>query len=463
MHIEEKLDCIAAIATPLGNSGIGIIRISGDDSIRLIDRIARCPGKIFTTLPSHTIHYGWIWDVEGKKPIDEVLISIMRAPKTFTGEDTIEINCHGGSFITHRILEEVLRAGAVLAEPGEFSKRAFLNGKMDLSKAEAIIDMIEADNTLSIDNAVLQMRGNIRRRIDQLRSALLYEIAYIESVLDDPEHMDFSDRRDEFFIQIDRIKNELQAIVDRTKQGRLIKDGIRTAIIGKTNVGKSTLLNALLGEERAIVTDIEGTTRDSIEETVRLGDIHLRLIDTAGIRQTEDVVEKIGIDRAYSQIEQADLILYVCDISRPADDEDIHLMQQVKNKNCIVLLNKSDREQRFDRSLLETHLPQRPVLSVSAKEQIGLEQLTIQIEQLFRLDHLAMEDELYITNLRQSLLFEKALQSICMVQQSLAENMPEDFYSIDLMAAYQTLGEIIGETIHDDVANEIFSKFCTGK
>lgn len=463
MHIEEKLDCIAAIATPLGNSGIGIIRISGDDSIQLIDRIARCPGKKFATLPSHTIHYGWIWDIKGEKAIDEVLISIMRAPKTFTGEDTIEINCHGGSFITHRILEEVLKAGAAPAEPGEFSKRAFLNGKMDLSKAEAIIDMIEANNTLSIDNAVLQMRGNIRHRVERLRSTLLYEIAYIESVLDDPEHLNFSDRREEFYMQVTQVKKELQIIVDRTKQGRLIKDGIRTAIIGKTNVGKSTLLNALLGEERAIVTDIEGTTRDSIEETIRLGDIHLRLIDTAGIRKTEDVIEQIGIDRSYSQIEQADLILYVCDSSRPADDEDIHLMQQLRDKNCIVLLNKNDREQRFDRTLLETYLPQKTVLPISAKEQLGLEELTVQIERLFSLDELSMKDELYITNLRQSLLFEKALQSICMVEQSLADDMPEDFYSIDLMAAYETLGEIIGETVHDDVANEIFSKFCTGK
>ena len=462
IQIKEKLDCIAAIATPLGNSGIGIIRISGADSLVLIDRIASCRGKILSEVPSHTIHYGWIIDGQSKQPIDEVLISVMRAPHTFTGDDTVEINCHGGSLITHRVLEEVLRAGAVPAEPGEFSKCAFLNGKMDLSKAEAIIDMIEAKNRLSMDNAIHQIRGAIKEQVHELRSNLLYEIAYIESVLDDPEHLQFIDRVEEFEAKLGFIEKTLADIVTKSEQGKMIKEGIRTAIIGKTNVGKSTLLNTLLGEERAIVTDIAGTTRDSIEESIRLGEIHLKLVDTAGIRETEDVVEKIGIKRSYSQIEEADLILYMLDVTRELDEDDLRLMEQLKGKNCIILLNKADSRTDFDTTPIKERLS-HSIFAISARDQSGLEQLTEEINRLFHLDRLGIEDEIYITNLRQKLLFEKALQSVRMVRQSFEAGMPEDFYTIDLMAAYLALGEIIGETIGDDVVDEIFSKFCTGK
>ena len=454
-------ETIAAISTGLSNSGIGIVRISGDDAFQIIDRIYKGKKKL-SEADSHTIHYGFIKD--GGETVDEVLVSVMRAPRTFTGEDTVEINCHGGVYVVQRVLETVLKNGARPAEPGEFTKRAFLNGKMDLSQAEAVIDVITSKNEYALQSSVSQLRGSVKKKIETMRETLLYHTAFIETALDDPEHISVDGYGETLEKELIPIREELKKLIDSAGNGRIIKEGIQTVILGKPNAGKSSLLNVLSGRERAIVTEIEGTTRDVLEEQIHLNGLNLNMIDTAGIRQTEDVVEKIGVEKAREYAESADLIIYVADASRKLDENDREIAQIIAGKKVVVLLNKSDLEPVLTREELRTFLEDEfPVIEVSAKEEKGIRELEQQLKTMFLSGDLSFNDEVMITNMRQKSALQDAYISLRKVQESIEDQMPEDFYSIDLMDAYEALGSITGETIGEDLVNEIFSKFCMGK
>ena len=454
-------ETIAAISTGMSNSGIGIVRISGDDAFQIIDWIYKGKKKL-SEADSHTIHYGFIKD--GGETVDEVLVSVMRAPRTFTGEDTVEINCHGGVYVVQRVLETVLKNGARPAEPGEFTKRAFLNGKMDLSQAEAVIDVITSKNEYALQSSVSQLRGSVKKKIETMRETLLYHTAFIETALDDPEHISVDGYGETLEKELIPIREELKKLIDSAGNGRIIKEGIQTVILGKPNAGKSSLLNVLSGRERAIVTEIEGTTRDVLEEQIHLNGLNLNMIDTAGIRQTEDVVEKIGVEKAREYAESADLIIYVADASRKLDENDREIAQIIAGKKVVVLLNKSDLEPVLTREELRTFLEDEfPVIEVSAKEEKGIRELEQQLKTMFLSGDLSFNDEVMITNMRQKSALQDAYMSLRKVQESIEDQMPEDFYSIDLMDAYEALGSITGETIGEDLVNEIFSKFCMGK
>ena len=454
-------ETIAAISTGMSNSGIGIVRISGDDAFQIIDRIYKGKKKL-SEADSHTIHYGFIKD--GGETVDEVLVSVMRAPRTFTGEDTVEINCHGGVYVVQRVLETVLKNGARPAEPGEFTKRAFLNGKMDLSQAEAVIDVITSKNEYALQSSVSQLRGSVKKKIETMRETLLYHTAFIETALDDPEHISVDGYGETLEKELIPIREELKKLIDSAGNGRIIKEGIQTVILGKPNAGKSSLLNVLSGRERAIVTEIEGTTRDVLEEQIYLNGLNLNMIDTAGIRQTEDVVEKIGVEKAREYAESADLIIYVADASRKLDENDREIAQIIAGKKVVVLLNKSDLEPVLTREELCIFLEDEfPVIEVSAKEEKGIRELEQQLKTMFLNGDLSFNDEVMITNMRQKSALQDAYMSLRKVQESIEDQMPEDFYSIDLMDAYEALGSITGETIGEDLVNEIFSKFCMGK
>lgn len=469
-----KTDTIAAVATAMSDSGIGIIRVSGDEAVKIVAKIyenARHE-KILEQYDSHTIHYGFIVDEDGSF-VDEVMISVMKSPKSYTTEDTVEINCHGGIFMMKKILMTVVKAGARIAEPGEFTKRAFLNGRMDLSEAEAVMDVIHAKNEFALQSSVSQLRGSVYKKVKELRDKILYEIAFIESALDDPEHVSLDGYVEKLSDQIFLIKRELEKLLISADDGKMLKEGIRTVIVGKPNVGKSSLLNLLVGQDRAIVTDIAGTTRDTLEETISLGEITLNIIDTAGIRNTEDIVEKIGVEKAKTISEDADLILYVIDSSVALDENDEAIVRLIQDKKIIILLNKSDLtemvslesvEEMFDRIAgNDREKGDMKIIRFSARENEGLDLLTFFIKEKFFRGQISYNDEIYITSARHREALMEALDSICQVQVSLKNQMPEDFYSIDLMNAYASLGRIIGEEVEDDLVNEIFSKFCTGK
>ncbi len=455
-------DTIAAIATALSASGIGIIRISGPESRKIAARVYRSKGgrKDIRVVPSHTINYGFIYD--GEETIDEVLVMVMDGPRSYTGEDTVEIDCHGGVLAMRKILDTVIKFGARPAQPGEFTKRAFLNGRIDLSQAEAVIDVINAKNEYALKSSVSQLKGNIQKSIRKIREAIIYHIAYIESALDDPEHISIDGYGETLYKEVRKQEEEIDRLLMSVKEGKLVKEGIKTVIVGKPNAGKSSLLNTLLGEERAIVTDIAGTTRDILEETILLHGISLRILDTAGIRDTEDVVEKIGVEKAIDSAREADLVLFVVDSSIPLDENDREIMELLNDKKAIVILNKADLEQVVTEEALE-NITSHPIVSVSAKEEQGIDLLEDQIKELFFRGELAFNDEIYITNARHKAALEEARKSLEMVENSIEMGMPEDFFSIDLMNAYEALGSIIGEAVGEDLVNEIFSKFCTGK
>ncbi len=455
-------DPIAAVATAMTASGIGIIRISGPESRNITGKIYRSKGgkKKIEEVASHTINYGFIWDKE--ELIDEVLVMVMDGPRSYTGEDTVEIDCHGGVLAMKRVLETVIKYGARPAEPGEFTKRAFLNGRIDLSQAEAVIDVINAQNEYALKSSVSQLRGNIQRIIREIREQIIYQIAYIESALDDPEHISIDGYGDTLRGETELIKGKIDRLLDTVREGKLMKEGIKTVIVGKPNAGKSSLLNTLVGEERAIVTDIAGTTRDILEETIVLHGISLRMMDTAGIRSTDDVVEKIGVGKAIENAKDADLILYVVDASIPLDENDREIIGLLRDKKAVVILNKTDLKQVvFEEDLKE--LVEHPIVSISAKEEEGIDRLEQQIKELFFAGKITFNDEIYITNMRHKTALEEAKKSILLVENSIDMGLPEDFYSIDLMNAYEALGSIIGEAVGEDLVNEIFSKFCTGK
>ena len=457
-----RSETIAAISTAMTNSGIGIIRISGNEAIDIADEIfiSVKKGKKIKNMASHTVHYGNIAD--NGKIIDEVLLIVMKAPNTYTREDVVEINCHGGVFVTKKILELVLKKGARCAEPGEFTRRAFLNGRIDLSQAEAVTDIINAKNTMALDASVSQLRGGISDIIKQQREKIIYHIAFIEAALDDPEHIEIEHYGDELIIIVEEILGTLESLLSTADNGKLISEGIKTVILGKPNAGKSSLLNCLLREERAIVTDVAGTTSDTLEETMSLSEINLNIIDTAGIRETDDIVEKIGVERAKKIAEEADLIIYVVDTSVPLDENDKEIIELISNKKSIVLLNKSDLECIVSVDEIRQLTDTEPIV-ISAKENIGIQNLEERIKEMFYEGIISFNEEVYITNIRHKQLLADAAESLKLVKNSIEQQLSEDFYSIDLMNAYELLGEIIGESVSDDLVNEIFSKFCMGK
>ena len=469
-----QTDTIAAIATAVSDSGIGIIRISGSDALLVADKVYRSPKnqKKLSQAASHTIHYGYIYDED--ELIDEVMVAVMRSPHSYTTEDTVEINCHGGILVMNRILEPVLHHGARLAQPGEFTKRAFLNGRIDLSKAEAVMDLIHSKNEFAMKASVNQLKGSVSAKVRSLREDILYEIAFIESALDDPEHISLEGYPDKLMAKTRGLSQELKKLIDSADNGKMLKDGIRTVILGKPNAGKSSLLNVLVGEDKAIVTSVAGTTRDVLEESIKLHGIGLNMIDTAGIRDTEDEVEKIGVEKARKYANQADLVIYVVDSSRELDENDEEIIELIRDKKVIVLLNKTDLEPVVTEEQIkdkfreiyegeEKHDDSLHVIRTSTKDNTGIDEFEKTIQDMFFAGRIAVNDEIYITNQRHKEALVEAYDSLKMVQKSLEDEMPEDFYSIDLMSAYAALGRIIGEEVGEDLVNEIFSKFCMGK
>lgn len=459
-----KSDTIAAIATSISNSGIGIIRVSGKESIKIVSNIYinKNSDKVLNTYKTNTIHYGYI--IENDEILDEVMVSIMKSPNSFTTEDTVEINCHGGILVLNHILELVIKNGARLAQPGEFTKRAFLNGRIDLSQAEAVMDLISSENEIALKNSVKQLRGSVFNKITELRKNIIYEIAFIESALDDPEHISLDNYPEKLNLKITSLINDIKRLLLTAENGKIIKEGINTVIVGKPNAGKSSLLNILAGEEKAIVTEIAGTTRDVIEENIKLHDINLHVIDTAGIRATEDIIEKIGVEKAKKYSKEADLIIYVVDSSVPLDENDIDIIKLIENKKCIILFNKSDLESKISIEELKEKVNKNSIIiKTSTKENTGIERFEIVVKELFLSGQIYHNSNILITNLRHKEALQEALDSLIQVSKSIENNMPEDFYSIDLMNAYKSLGKIIGEEVEEDLVNEIFSKFCMGK
>ena len=489
-----KTDTIAAIATAMSDSGIGIIRVSGEDAVNIVDKIYRNVKNenVLTKYDSHTIHYGFIVR-EDRTVLDEVMVSVMKAPKSYTAEDTVEINCHGGILMMRKILELVIKAGARIAEPGEFTKRAFLNGRIDLSEAEAVMDIISAQNEFALKSSVKQLKGSVSDMIKEIRESIISEIAFIEAALDDPEHFDLeAEGYDEVLLKrVEKIEREIRQLIESAEDGRILKEGIQTVIVGKPNAGKSSLLNVLVGEERAIVTDIAGTTRDILEETISIDGIMFRILDTAGIRSTEDVVEKIGVDRARNAVEEADLVLYVIDSSVSFDENDESILEMIEGKNTIVLLNKSDLPAAVTEEnirLVTSGIIKKEdirnlnkcdevdvresgkeisninrLIKTSMKDKDGIDLFLKTVKEMFFHGDIVYNDEVYITNARHKEALQDAYDSLLQVHKSIEDRMPEDFYTIDLMSAYEKLGLIIGESVEDDLVNEIFSKFCMGK
>ncbi len=454
-------DTIAAIATGMTNSGIGIVRVSGNDAVAITDKVFRMKGKrSLCEMESHTVHYGYLYD--GEEKIDEVMVLLMRAPRSYTREDTVEIDCHGGVYVVKRVLDTLIKYGARPAEPGEYTKRAFLNGRIDLSQAESVIDLISSQNEYARKSSLLQLSGQLSNEIKKIRGEILHEIAFIESALDDPEHVSLDGYGDKLTKIVDNHIDHVERLWKSSDNGRMLREGISTVIVGKPNVGKSSILNTLLGQERAIVTDIAGTTRDALEEQINLNGILLNIVDTAGIRETRDVVEQIGVDRAKHYLRNADLVIYVVDSSLPLDENDYEIMELLEERRVIILLNKSDLKQITTEDDLKKHLDKK-MIAVSAREKTGISDLEEAIGQMFFTGDVAFNDEVFITNTRHKYALQEALQALKLVRQSIDDGMEEDFYSIDLMHAYEELGKIIGEEIGEDLVNEIFSKFCMGK
>ena len=462
---------IAAVSTGMTASGIIIVRMSGPEAVQIAGSVFRTGkrGKSLDQVPSHTIHHGFITD--GKRDLDEVLVTVMRAPHTYTGEDTVEINCHGGVLVSGKVLSLLYEKGAVPAEPGEFTKRAFLNGRMDLSRAEAVADLISAKNDFALHASVSQLKGAVSERIRGLRENILDKIAYIEAALDDPEHYDLTGYSEKLSLELQPVMEDLEKLIKRADDGVVLKEGIRTVIAGRPNAGKSSLLNILAGYERAIVTEIAGTTRDVLTEEILLRGISLILMDTAGIRETEDRVEKIGVNRAREAMADADLVLYLVDATEGLQEEDLSELQRLQNSHVIVLLNKQDLLQRNDTAEEQINVekqkfadfPELRLFPFSSVTREGLDTLEEEIVSMFTKGEIGFNEEIIITSLRQKELLRQALESLRLVKEGAEICVSEDLLNIDLLNAYRALGEILGEEVDDDVIDRVFEKFCMGK
>jgi len=457
-------DTIAAISTPMGTGGIAVVRMSGKDALFILEKVFKpAGGKKVSDIKSHTVNYGHIFDRE--KKIDEVLVIVMLEPKTYTRENVVEINCHGGIKVVKSILDVLIKYGARLALPGEFTKRAFLNGRIDLSQAEAVIDLINAKTELSERASLNRLEGRLSEKVRKLREDILTMTAHIEVNIDYPEHDDEAFTYNSVFEKTSQILKEINHLIDTADMGKIINEGVKTVILGKPNVGKSSLLNCLLDEERAIVTDIPGTTRDALEEHINIKGISLNVIDTAGIRITDDIIEKIGVEKSKIYAENADFIFFVVDGSEELGYEDLEILDFIKNfnKKTIVVLNKSDLGRKSDFDEIFNFIDKKYVLSVSAKEKIGIDRLFDKIKELFFDGEIDIDNEVLIANERNKESLFKAKNSLENVIGTIKNKMPQDFLSMDLTDAYSALGEIIGETIGEDVIDKIFSEFCLGK
>lgn len=455
----SESDTIAALATPLSASGIGIIRVSGEDSISLVDKIFH-GRKPLTEYGANTINYGHIVDKNGDV-VDEVLVSVFKVPHSYTGEDSVEINCHGGVYVLRKVLSLVYDTGIRPAEPGEFSKRAFLNGRMDLSEAESVMELISSGSEASYKNSIRQLSGFLSKKVKKLRAEIIHEAAFIEAALDDPEHYDLEGFDDKLIVSLNIWTKEIKSLIDSYHQGSLIKDGINTVISGRPNVGKSSLLNFLSGHEKAIVTDIPGTTRDMIEDRVVLGDIVLNLVDTAGIRKTSDAVESIGVEKAIKAQSDAELNLYIVDSSVQLSDDDKKYLSSFDPSSTVVLLNKSDLDSAVDIDDIHQFFNGHVVV-FSTKTGHGSDELKSAISDLF-FDGGLDKDRFYITSEQNYNDLSDALKSLELVQSSIANGLSEDFFTSDLYDAYRSLGYIIGEEVEEDLVNKVFSDFCMGK
>ncbi|EOA9303263.1 tRNA uridine-5-carboxymethylaminomethyl(34) synthesis GTPase MnmE [Staphylococcus aureus] len=457
------LDTITSISTPMGEGAIGIVRLSGPQAVEIADKLYK--GKhLLNDVPSHTINYGHIIDPESKEVIEEVMVSVLRAPKTFTREDIIEINCHGGILTINRVLELTMTYGARMAEPGEFTKRAFLNGRIDLSQAEAVMDFIRSKTDRASKVAMNQIEGRLSDLIKKQRQSILEILAQVEVNIDYPEYDDVEDATTEFLLeQSKEIKQEINRLLDIGAQGKIMREGLSTVIVGKPNVGKSSMLNNLIQDNKAIVTEVAGTTRDVLEEYVNVRGVPLRLVDTAGIRETEDIVEKIGVERSRKALSQADLILFVLNNNEALTQEDYTLYEVVKNEDVIVIVNKMDLEQNIDINEVKDMIGDTPLIQTSMLKQEGIDELEIQIRDLFFGGEVQNQDMTYVSNSRHISLLKQARQTIQDAIDAAESGVPMDMVQIDLTRTWEILGEIIGETASDELIDQLFSQFCLGK
>ncbi|HDD3606016.1 tRNA uridine-5-carboxymethylaminomethyl(34) synthesis GTPase MnmE [Staphylococcus aureus] len=457
------LDTITSISTPMGEGAIGIVRLSGPQAVEIADKLYK--GKhLLNDVPSHTINYGHIIDPESKEVVEEVMVSVLRAPKTFTREDIIEINCHGGILTINRVLELTMTYGARMAEPGEFTKRAFLNGRIDLSQAEAVMDFIRSKTDRASKVAMNQIEGRLSDLIKKQRQSILEILAQVEVNIDYPEYDDVEDATTEFLLeQSKEIKQEINRLLDTGAQGKIIREGLSTVIVGKPNVGKSSMLNNLIQDNKAIVTEVAGTTRDVLEEYVNVRGVPLRLVDTAGIRETEDIVEKIGVERSRKALSQADLILFVLNNNEALTQEDYTLYEVVKNEDVIVIVNKMDLEQNIDINEVKDMIGDTPLIQTSMLKQEGIDELEIQIRDLFFGGEVQNQDMTYVSNSRHISLLKQARQTIQDAIDAAESGVPMDMVQIDLTRTWEILGEIIGETASDELIDQLFSQFCLGK
>ena len=456
-------DTITSISTPMGEGAIGIVRLSGPEAVEIGDKLYKGKKKL-KDVPSHTINYGHIIDPETDEVVEEVMISVLRAPKTFTREDIIEINCHGGILTINRILELTMTHGARMAEPGEYTKRAFLNGRIDLSQAEAVMDFIRSKTDRASKVAMNQIEGRLSDLIKQQRQSILEILAQVEVNIDYPEYDDVEDATTEFLLaQSKKIKNEIDQLLETGTQGKIMREGLSTVIVGKPNVGKSSMLNNLIQDNKAIVTEVAGTTRDVLEEYVNVRGVPLRLVDTAGIRDTEDIVEKIGVERSRKALSEADLILFVLNNNEPLTEEDRTLYEVIKNEDSIVIVNKTDLERRLDIEEVKTMIGDTPLIQTSMLKQEGIDELELQIRDLFFGGEVQNQDMTYVSNSRHISLLKQARQTIQDAIDAAEAGIPMDMVQIDLTRTWELLGEIIGESASDELINQLFSQFCLGK
>lgn len=459
-----QLDTIAAISTPPGEGGIGIVRLSGEESLKIAEQVYKLGNKQLSDQPSHTIHYGNIYHPKTNEKIDEVMVTIMRGPKTYTREDIVEINTHGGIHVTNKVLQTVVGAGARLAEPGEFTQRAFLNGRIDLSQAEAVMDVIRAKTDKAMFNAISQLDGDLSKLIKNIRQEILETLAQVEVNIDYPEYDEVEEMTSKLLKEkATEVKTHVEGILETAQQGKILRDGLATAIIGRPNVGKSSLLNAFVRSDKAIVTDVAGTTRDVIEEFVNVKGVPLRMIDTAGIRDTEDEVERIGVSRSKKEIEQAELVLLLFDQSQKLTDEDFELLELTEDKERIIILNKTDLEPRLDIEKLFEKVDSKNIISVSITERVGLSEIENRIVELFFEGKTGEKDATYISNIRHISLLEQAVEALEEVLNGIELDMPVDLVQIDLTQAWDLLGEVTGDAVQDELITQLFSQFCLGK